>query len=136
MVKCMGAMRTSQVAVTMKRLERRILAASASEPDQTLTLTQGVSVLSASSELVCKARRFCLYATRSAQLGDGAGCLQSLCSLHPWRVYKTQGDPALNLSEQEAELGTSQGPFQPKSLCNSFELMLHLSCSVRAIAFL
>lgn len=46
----MGAMRTSQVAVTMRRLERRILAASASEPDQTLTLTQGVSVLSASSE--------------------------------------------------------------------------------------
>lgn len=50
MVKCIGDMRTSQVAVTMKRLERRILVASASEPDQSLTLTQGVSVLSASSE--------------------------------------------------------------------------------------
>lgn len=50
MVKCVGAMRSSQVAVSMKRLERRILVASASEPDQSLTLTQGVSVLSASSE--------------------------------------------------------------------------------------
>lgn len=66
------------------------------------------------------------------RLGSGAGCLGSLCSLHPRR----SAGPKSAESVPSADPALSRSRDLPRCLCDSVELMLHLSRSVRAIPFL